>query len=158
VKRQRDELLRDALAHFEVTLRYGQKGTSEQLVIDAICMRLSADIEVLSDLDPTVRTWLFGDRWPLMWEAQSHRPRLPAGRLCDSAPDDRRRRATDRGHDQGSPGLKPTSPQVRLPRSVGVPPTVGVGWVPETDPSQSLQSRADTRPQPGSPALTSPVS
>ena len=46
MKRNRDDLLRDALAHFEVMGRYAAQDTSDQLVIDAICMRLSAGLDV----------------------------------------------------------------------------------------------------------------
>lgn len=67
MNRQRDDILRDALAHFEVVQRYADQDTSDQLVIDAICMRLSAGLEVLADLDPEVRTELFSGQWPLMW-------------------------------------------------------------------------------------------
>lgn len=36
------------------------------LVIDAVCMRLSAGIEALVALDPNVREEIFGEVWPLM--------------------------------------------------------------------------------------------
>ena len=39
----------------------------DQLVIDAICMRLSAAIEALSQVDDQTRDALFGSDWPLMW-------------------------------------------------------------------------------------------
>lgn len=39
----------------------------DQLVIDAICMRLSAGVAVLARLDFQVRTKLFGDNWQFMW-------------------------------------------------------------------------------------------
>ena len=39
----------------------------DQMVVDAICMRLSAGVEVLNRLDPADRDALFGDSWPLMW-------------------------------------------------------------------------------------------
>lgn len=64
--RRADDLLRDALAHFEVMLQYGQQDTNDQLVIDAACMRLSAGIGVLARLDQAVLDDLFGDSWPLM--------------------------------------------------------------------------------------------
>jgi len=67
VKRDRDDLLRDALAHFEVMGRYAAQDTSDQLVIDAICMRLSAGLDVLADLDADIRAELFAGQWSLMW-------------------------------------------------------------------------------------------
>lgn len=67
MKRDRDDLLRDALAHFEVMDRYGAQDTSDQLVIDAICMRLAAGLDVLADLDAETRAELFAGQWSLMW-------------------------------------------------------------------------------------------
>ncbi len=62
-----DELLREALAHFEIMLAHARNDTMDQLVIDAVCLRLSAGLEVLSRLDPDLRHELFGDEWPMMW-------------------------------------------------------------------------------------------
>ena len=67
MKRDRDDLLRDALAHFEVMGRYANQDTSDQLVIDAICMRLSAGLDVLANLDADIRADLFAGQWSLMW-------------------------------------------------------------------------------------------
>lgn len=61
------EILQDALAHFEIMQGHAEQGIDERLVIDAVCMRLSAGIEVLSALDPDVREEVFGGVWPLMW-------------------------------------------------------------------------------------------
>ncbi|MCI1748859.1 MAG: DUF86 domain-containing protein [Acidipropionibacterium sp.] len=61
------ETLRDALTHFRLMLTYAQRNLDDQLVIDAVCMRLSAGIEALATLDPSVRDMIFGDDWPLMW-------------------------------------------------------------------------------------------
>lgn len=67
MSRQPDEILRDALAHFETILAYAGHDLDDQLVIDAICMRLSAGIEALATLEPKVRDQLFGVDWALMW-------------------------------------------------------------------------------------------
>ena len=67
MKRDRDDLLRDALAHFEVINRYAAQDTNDQLVIDAICMRLSAGLDVLADLDAQIRAELLAGQWSLMW-------------------------------------------------------------------------------------------
>ena len=52
MSREPDEILRDALAHFETMQSHAEHDLDDQLVIDAICMRLSAGIEVLATLDP----------------------------------------------------------------------------------------------------------
>lgn len=67
MSRQPDEILRDALAHFEIVLAYAEHDLDDQIVIDAICMRLSAGVEALGTLEPNVRDRLFGADWPLMW-------------------------------------------------------------------------------------------
>jgi len=40
---------------------------NSQLVLDAMCMRLSAALEVLHRLDEPTRERLFGGNWRLMW-------------------------------------------------------------------------------------------
>ena len=67
MSRMPDEILRDALAHFETMQAYAERDLDDQLVIDAICMRLSAGIEALATLDPDVRDQMFGTDWSLMW-------------------------------------------------------------------------------------------
>lgn len=61
------EILRDALAHFQIMQSHAEQDLAERLVIDAVCMRLSAGIEALAALDPNVREEMFGEVWPLMW-------------------------------------------------------------------------------------------
>jgi len=46
---------------------YADRDLDDQVVIDAICMRLSAGVETLAALEPDFRNKLFGDDWPLMW-------------------------------------------------------------------------------------------
>jgi uncharacterized protein with HEPN domain len=67
VSREPDEILRDARAHFETMNAYAEHDLDDQLVVDAICMRLSAGIEALATLDPGGRDQLFGTDWPLIW-------------------------------------------------------------------------------------------
>ena len=83
MSRQPDEILRDALAHFEIMLAYAEHDLDDQLVIDAICMRLSAGVEALATLEPSVRDRLFGADWPLMWGMRN--------RIAHGYPPDRRR-------------------------------------------------------------------
>lgn len=61
------EILLDALGHFDRMQAHAGHDLEEQLVIDAVCMRLSAGIETLATLDPAVRADLFGEDWRLMW-------------------------------------------------------------------------------------------
>ncbi len=67
MSRSTQELLREALVHLELATKYASDEDLDQLVIDAVCMRLSAGIEVLARLDFQVRTKLFGDNWQFMW-------------------------------------------------------------------------------------------
>ncbi len=61
------KILQDALAHFQIMQEHAEQDLDERLVIDAVCMRLSAGIEALAKLDPSVRAEIFGEAWPLMW-------------------------------------------------------------------------------------------
>jgi len=67
MSRQTGEILKDALTHLQTIDAYGRRDLGDPLVVDAICMRLSAAIEVLATLDSAVRLQIFGDDWPLMW-------------------------------------------------------------------------------------------
>lgn len=67
MSRSTPERLREALIHLELAARYADDRHLDQLVIDAICLRLSAGIEVLAGLDPPLRSRLFGGNWQLMW-------------------------------------------------------------------------------------------
>lgn len=67
MSRSTPELLGEALFHLELACEYAEGENLDQLVIDAICMRLSAGIEGLERLDPDVRTRLFADSWQFMW-------------------------------------------------------------------------------------------
>lgn len=67
MKRSTQETLREARTHFELMSQHAQGDLTDQLVIDAICMRLSARIEALGRLESTRRDRLFGDAWPIMW-------------------------------------------------------------------------------------------
>ena len=62
-----DEVLGDALTHLTMTRESAARDLNDQLVIDAICMRLSAGIEALATLSVSDRQDLFGETWPLMW-------------------------------------------------------------------------------------------
>lgn len=67
MSRDTTEILGDALSHFDRMRAHPSHDLGDQLVIDAVCMRLSAGIETLATVDPAVRADLFGDDWRLMW-------------------------------------------------------------------------------------------
>lgn len=62
-----EQALREARTHFELMLQHSQGDLADQLVIDAVCLRLAAGVEALSGLDAATRDRLFGEAWPLMW-------------------------------------------------------------------------------------------
>lgn len=66
-RRSPREILEDAQAHFDVVAQYATEDVEDQLTVDAICMRLPADIETLSTLDYTAREAFFGKAWHQMW-------------------------------------------------------------------------------------------
>ncbi|MCL2788097.1 MAG: DUF86 domain-containing protein [Micrococcales bacterium] len=65
--RRSPEVLHDALSHLRTAQAHAQRDLNDQVVIDAVCMRLSAGIEALANLDPDLREQLFAADWPLMW-------------------------------------------------------------------------------------------
>lgn len=67
MSRSSSQLLREALTHLNSANTYAATSNLDQLVVDAICMRLSAGLEVLARLDAPVRTSLFGDDWQFIW-------------------------------------------------------------------------------------------
>lgn len=67
MSRSSQELLREALVHLELAGEYAAGKVLDQLAIDAICMRLSAGVEVLARLEADMRSHLFGDSWRLIW-------------------------------------------------------------------------------------------
>lgn len=77
------DVLSDALSHLDAVADYATGNLNEQKTVDAICMRLSAAIEALADLDETTRTDLFGSTWPQMW---GMRNRIAHGYLLVNPP------------------------------------------------------------------------
>jgi uncharacterized protein with HEPN domain len=67
VTRPADRALRDALTHFHRLQAYAEKDLDDQLVVDAICLRLSAGIEALARMELAELERLFGDDWSEMW-------------------------------------------------------------------------------------------
>ena len=66
------ELMMDALDHIEVLKNHiAREDMGDQLVADAVSLRLAAAIESLYDLTPDFRNRLFGDEWKLMWATRN---------------------------------------------------------------------------------------
>ena len=66
MSRTKAEILGEALDHFRVMLAHAEREPT-QLVVDAVCMRLSAGIEALSRLTEAERLEIFGSGWVPMW-------------------------------------------------------------------------------------------
>ena len=60
------QLLSEALEHLEAAETYASRDLTDQVVIDAIALRLSAGIEALGQLSDAERVGLLGDTWPAM--------------------------------------------------------------------------------------------
>lgn len=95
MSRSSNELLHEALVHLELATGYADGQELEQVFIDAICMRLSAGIEVLEKLKPDERQRIFGATWPLMW---GMRNRIAHGYLLVSGEIVRRTAEVDLPH------------------------------------------------------------
>ena len=50
-----ERALRDALHHFTLLVEHAGGGLERQIVIDAVCMRLSAGVETLARMDEADR-------------------------------------------------------------------------------------------------------
>ncbi len=67
MSRTDEELVRDALDHIEILNRHLTQGTMEDPIIsDAVCMRLSASIESISQTSHEFRQHYFVENWHLM--------------------------------------------------------------------------------------------
>jgi uncharacterized protein with HEPN domain len=67
MKYTEDDIFADALEHLNILTQHQHRGGIEdQLIIDAISMRLLAAIDVLSRLPDDRRDALFGDSWHAM--------------------------------------------------------------------------------------------
>lgn len=65
MSRTESELLAEALVHLEVAQAYGRRGdAADQMVIDAVSMRLASGIESLSKLDGALRYVATGGHHP----------------------------------------------------------------------------------------------
>ncbi len=68
MKRSEAELINEATQHLTRLSGYVERSDlSDDIVFDAVCMRLSAAIDALSRIEETRRIALFGDNWRAMW-------------------------------------------------------------------------------------------
>lgn len=65
------KILLDAQTHLAMAVEYSQRNIEDQMVMDAVCMRLAACIEALSYLDEEEIQTLVGPLWPMMWTARN---------------------------------------------------------------------------------------
>ena len=70
------EIIAEALEHFDIAINYSQRDLSDQIVIDAVAMRLSAGVEALGALDPDTRTSPWRPMAENVGDAQPYRSRL----------------------------------------------------------------------------------
>ncbi len=83
-----EDALRDARTHFALMPQHAQGDLADQLVIDAICMRLSAGVEALARPGHPDPGSGVGRRMAAhVGDAQPHRRRLHARRHSHRAPD-----------------------------------------------------------------------
>jgi uncharacterized protein with HEPN domain len=72
VSRSDTELVRDALEHLRVLhLHLERSDMSDQIVADAVSLRLAAAIEALSTASQPLRDRAFGDEWPIIWATRN---------------------------------------------------------------------------------------
>lgn len=64
--RTTQELITEALEHFDRALEYSTRDLSDQLTLDVIAMRLSAGIDSLMHVEDGVLLSILGDQWPKM--------------------------------------------------------------------------------------------
>lgn len=65
-RRSPSERMSEARHHLVQAMEYSSGDTTDPMVIDAICMRLSAGIDALTGLPESLLADVFGGAWPLM--------------------------------------------------------------------------------------------
>ncbi len=72
MRRSDVELVRDALDHIAVLKRHLDRGDlTDETVVDAVNLRLSAAIEAVSETSPEFRARVFGDEWKIIWATRN---------------------------------------------------------------------------------------
>lgn len=72
MKRGDRELVLDALHHLGVLRRHVVgRSLEDQLVVDAVCLRLAAAIDAVARLSVPVREQAFGRRWQVIWATRN---------------------------------------------------------------------------------------
>lgn len=72
MSRSDEELVRDALDHLEILKRHLDRADiADEIVADAVSLRLSAAIEAVSETTAEFRDRIFGDDWTMIWATRS---------------------------------------------------------------------------------------
>jgi len=72
VRERRDDVIRVALNHLMILQSHLVTGSLHDLVVlDAVCLRLEAAIDVSNRLDAEHRNALFGESWYAMWATRN---------------------------------------------------------------------------------------
>lgn len=72
MKTSDNDVFTGALEHLQILAEHlTGRSLDDRLVLDAVCLRLSAAIEELSRLPADRRTILFGDDWHAMWAVRN---------------------------------------------------------------------------------------
>lgn len=66
------ELVADALDHLAILRRHLARGDiADDVIADAVCLRLAAAIESVASSSPDFRTRAFGDDWHVIWATRN---------------------------------------------------------------------------------------
>lgn len=72
MSRSDEELVRDALDHIDVLKRHLQRtDMGDDIVADAVSMRLAAAIEAVAATSATFREEVFGPQWKIIWATRN---------------------------------------------------------------------------------------
>ncbi|WP_454042577.1 HepT-like ribonuclease domain-containing protein [Cellulosimicrobium sp. Marseille-Q8652] len=72
MRRSDADHVRDVLEHVEVIHRYVAEGSwDQQILVDAVCLRLAASIERAAQLSDEARAAAFGGSWTAIWATRN---------------------------------------------------------------------------------------
>ena len=72
MSRSDSQLIGNAREHLDRLAAHLQRGDlDDEVVFDAVCLRLSAAIESISGIDVALRDKAFGNDWPMIWSVRN---------------------------------------------------------------------------------------